>query len=86
MVANHWLLQFLADMLNVEVEHPRVIETTALGAAFLAGLQCGIYRSTSEITALWQKQHHFTPAMDSAQRQQLAAEWEHAIHRVKAGA
>ena len=83
MVANHWLLQFLADMLNVEVEQPRVIETTALGAAFLAGLHCGIYQSTSEIAALWQKQNHFSPTMDSAQRQQLAAEWEHAINRVK---
>ncbi|MGI9315772.1 MAG: FGGY-family carbohydrate kinase, partial [bacterium] len=83
MVVNHWLLQFLSDILNVEVEQPKVIETTALGAAFLAGLQHGIYQSTAEIAVLWQKQHHFSPEMDSAQRQQLAAEWERAINRVK---
>lgn len=86
MVANHWLLQFLADMLNVEVEQPQVIETTALGAAFLAGLQHGIYQSKDDIARLWRKQQHFSPEMDGAQRQRLAAEWEHAINRVKSSA
>ena len=83
MVANHWLLQFLADMLNVEVEQPKVIETTALGAAFLAGLQHGIYGSKEDIAGLWKKQQHFSPEMDNARRQRLAAEWEDAINRVK---
>ncbi|MGB5706574.1 MAG: glycerol kinase GlpK [Arenicellales bacterium] len=83
MVANKWLLQFLADILYVEVEKPEVIETTALGAAYLAGLNHGIYQSTEEIAELWQKAHQFTPRMDSAQRQRLTAEWEHAINRVK---
>ena len=52
MVMNNWLMQFLADILQLPVERPAVMETTALGAAYLAGLQAGIYKNTDEIAAL----------------------------------
>ncbi len=50
MAANNWMLQFLADKLNIQVERPACIETSALGAAYLAGLQVGVYQSLEEIT------------------------------------
>jgi len=82
MVANKWLLQFLADILNGEVQRPACIETSALGAAFLAGLQVGIYQSLDEITRLWQTNAQFTPAMPTQQREHLYAGWQQAVARV----
>jgi glycerol kinase len=61
MVANDWLLQFLADVLKVEVQRPHCIETSALGAAYLAGLQVGLYQSLEEISQLWQVNVKFKP-------------------------
>jgi glycerol kinase len=55
MAANNWFLQFLADLLDVPVERPRVTETTALGAAFLAGVQLGIFDSLADIGNHWQR-------------------------------
>ena len=60
MVSNKWLLQFLSDTLKMKVERPACSETTALGVAFLAGLQVGIYQSLDEITQLWQANAQFT--------------------------
>jgi len=83
MAANQWMLQFLADIIDTEVEKPTVIETTALGAAYLAGLQQGLYQSTEEIAELWNKSCGFKPDMKQHQRQKLLTEWTRAIERVK---
>ncbi|MBV8802653.1 MAG: glycerol kinase GlpK [Gammaproteobacteria bacterium] len=82
MVANNWLLQFLADILNVEVQRPVCIETSALGAAFLAGLQVGIYSSIDEISLLWKANASFKPALSIENRDVLYTGWKKAITRV----
>ncbi len=86
MVINDWLTQFLADALQVPVLRPQVTETTALGAAFLAGLGAGVYGSVDELSARWQQQHRFVPAMPAAQASQLHAGWRQAIARVRSNA
>jgi glycerol kinase len=83
MVGNGWLMQFLADILGVPVERPQMTETTALGAAFLAGLQAGLFRDTAQIAGHWQLQQRFTPRMSEAQRQPLYAGWLDAVQRVR---
>ena len=85
MAANNWLMQFLADVLQLPVERPRVIETTALGAAFLAGLQCGVYASLDEVSECHVLQQRFTPALDTKQRDELSRQWQNAVARVKSG-
>jgi glycerol kinase len=82
MVANNWLLQFLADILNVEVQRPVCIETSALGAVFLAGLQVGIYQSLDQISRLWQASASFTPEMSITEREKLYAGWQQSVTRV----
>lgn len=82
MVANDWLLQFLADMLNLTVERPRCIETSALGAAYLAGLGAGVYTSLEEIAQLWQLNQRFEPKMNEAQRLKLYEGWQQAVSRI----
>ncbi|MDF2939703.1 MAG: glycerol kinase [Gammaproteobacteria bacterium] len=79
MVANDWLCQFLADMLDIEVERPKIIETTALGAAYLAGLQVGIFKDLDDITKLWQKDKDFQSDMDSEKRNRLYQGWHKAV-------
>ncbi len=86
MVANDWLCQFLADMLGIAVERPRVIETTALGAAYLAGLATGVYAGLDAITYAWQCERRFEPRMGAQQRQQLYDGWQNAVQRVLSGA
>ena len=83
MAANNWVVQFLSDILDVEVDRPEVIETTALGAAYLAGLQVGIYNSLEEIAGLWHCQRHFTPQMSASQRAKLYDGWINAVQRVR---
>lgn len=83
MVANNWVVQFLSDVLNVDVDRPAIIETTALGAAYLAGLKVGIYGSLDEISTLWHCQRHFQPQMSDALRNKLYAGWVDAVHRVR---
>lgn len=83
MVVNNWLVQFLADILGVEVDRPVVTETTALGAAWLAGLQAGLYTSTAEIASQWQCERHFSPAMDEERRRMLYRGWLDAVERVR---
>ncbi len=63
MVVNDWLTQNLADMLQLPVVRPQTVETTALGAAFLAGLAAGVYCSLDDIARLWQAERRFTPQM-----------------------
>ena len=82
MVANNWFLQFLADLLGVPVERPRVTETTALGAAYLAGVQFGVFASLAEIQNQWQCDALFTPSISSAQRSDLLRGWKKAVSRV----
>ncbi|PAV27215.1 glycerol kinase [Tamilnaduibacter salinus] len=83
MVVNDWLMQFLADILNVRVDRPRITETTALGAAFLAGLQLGVYSGTDDIARLWARERRFDPVMKPALRESLYAGWLDAVERVR---
>jgi len=83
MVVNNWLMQFLADILGVPVERPEVTETTALGVAYLAGLQAGVYRDLAEIAGHWQRQQRFEPRMADAQRDTLYRGWLNAVQRVR---
>jgi glycerol kinase len=80
---NNLLMQFQADLLGVPAVRPRVAETTALGAAYLAGLAVGYWKNTAEIAAQWQADRRFTPAMKSAQRTRLLAGWTKALARAK---
>lgn len=81
MVANDWICQFLADVLNLPVERPKVIETTALGAAYLAGLETGLYPSMDAITEAWQVDRRFEPAMSDTDRQRRYDGWLKAVRR-----
>lgn len=83
MVVNNWLMQFLADILGVPVERPQINETTALGAAYLAGLQAGVYRDLDEIAGHWQCQHRYQPNMAETVRAELYAGWLNAVSRVR---
>ncbi len=83
MVANSWLMQFLADLLGVPVERPRVAETTALGAAFLAGLQAGIWDSPAALQRLWALDARFEPRLAAAGRAALMDTWHRAVARVR---
>ena len=79
MAANDWLMQFLADIIDIEVDRPVVMETTALGAAYLAGLQSGIYSGLSDLQDHWQQDRLFYPQMDNAERTRLSSEWRKAV-------
>ncbi|MBX6353434.1 MAG: glycerol kinase GlpK [Thermoflavifilum sp.] len=81
--ANDFLMQFQADILGVRVERPRVLETTALGAAYLAGLATGFWRDKAEIEQHWQRDQMFAPAMDDAQRDALYNGWQKAVHATR---
>jgi glycerol kinase len=83
MAANAVFMQRLADITGLPVCRPRVTETTALGAAFLAGLQAGVYEDLEQIAQLWQQDRRFDPAMDEDRRQQLYQGWLRALARVK---
>jgi len=83
MVVNDWLLQFLADILGVQVERPVVTETTALGAAYLAGIKAGVCGDPEEIADLWQLDARFEPRMETAARDDLYRGWTEAVARVR---
>lgn len=76
---NDLLMQFQADLLGIEVVRPEVVETTALGAAYLAGLSCGVYKSTDELSQLWRVERRFSPQRPPAHASELMAMWEHAV-------
>jgi glycerol kinase len=82
--ANDLLMQLQADLLNVPVVRPKVAETTALGAAYLAGLAVGFWKSRADIARQWQADRRFTPAMKPATRSRIAAGWVRALKRAKA--
>jgi glycerol kinase len=83
MVVNDPLMQRLADTVGAPVERPRVIETTALGAAFLAGLQAGLWPSLEALSATWALDRAFRPAEDTASRDRRYAGWQDAVRRVR---
>ncbi|HEY8164508.1 MAG TPA: glycerol kinase GlpK [Gemmatimonadaceae bacterium] len=82
--ANDLLMQLQADVLNVPVVRPKVAETTALGAAYLAGLAVGFWKSQEDIARQWQADKRFTPAMKAAARNQIVKGWVRALSRAKA--
>lgn len=82
MVENNWFLQFLANILQMPIERPHCIETTALGAAYLAGLQAGVYHSLDEISQLWKLEKRFLPQITSEASDELYGEWQRAVKRV----
>ena len=81
MVRNNWFSQFLSDVVNVGVLRPKVQETTALGAAFMAGLQIGVYKSLKDISKNWSLDKKFSPKMKNKKRSSLLKEWSKAIKR-----
>ena len=81
--ANKLLMQFQADLLGVPVVRPKVLETTALGAAYLAGLAVGFWKDQAEITALWQKDTSFEPSMSAGERATRMAAWRAAVRRAQ---
>jgi glycerol kinase len=80
---NSFIMQFQADMLGVPVEVPRIVETTGLGAAYLAGLATGFWQSQEEIDAKWKLAHRYEPAMPSGERDRLYRRWHRAVERAK---
>jgi glycerol kinase len=76
---NNLLMQFQADLLGIPVLRPKVIETTALGAAYLAGLSCGVYAGLEEIAAHWQAERTFHPTLSRERAVELMQRWEHAV-------
>ena len=84
--ANAFLMQFQSDILNAEVSRPVVTETTALGAAYLAGLAVGIWTSREEIAAQWQEGQRFVPAIAEQERGALYRRWKRAVERSRAWA
>jgi len=78
---NNLLMQFQADLLGIPVVRPRVIETTALGAAYLAGLATGVYGGLDELSAQWQAERSFHPTMSRERAQELMAQWERAVRQ-----
>ena len=83
MSVNDWAMQFLADQLAVSVERPAVTETTALGAAAVAGWQAGLFPSLEALAARWQRAAAFTPAMPEAERAERYAGWQRAVRQVQ---
>jgi glycerol kinase len=81
MAANDWFCQFLADVLDAKVERPMELETTALGAAFLAGLATGVWSDLGAVTRTCATQAVFTPKMNAARRALLIAGWQQALRR-----
>jgi glycerol kinase len=81
--ANNFLMQFQSDILNVNIERPEVTETTALGAAYLAGLAVGFWKSKGEIAQNWSMSKKFKPSMEEEKRDELYKGWQRAIGRVK---
>jgi glycerol kinase len=82
MVGNDWLMQFLADVTGLKVDRPRITETTALGAGYLAALGAGIVDSLEEISSGWQLDASFMPQIDASDRDGLVAGWRRAVRKV----
>jgi glycerol kinase len=83
MVANNWFLQFLADVLDIPVERPRNVESTVLGAAYLAGYRAGVVKSANELAMLWKRDELFQPEMSDERRARLLHGWQAAVQSVR---
>ncbi|MDO4591739.1 MAG: glycerol kinase GlpK, partial [Comamonadaceae bacterium] len=81
---NNLLMQFQADLLGIPVVRPACVETTALGAAYLAGLSSDVYQSTQELSSLWKAERRFVPTMDKSRADELMARWERAVRQTTA--
>ena len=79
MVKNNWFSQFLSDIINIRVDQSRVKETTALGAAYMAGLKVGVYKSLNDISKNWRINKRFSPNIDKIERLKLLKGWAQAI-------
>ncbi len=79
MSASDWAMQFLSDILGAPVDRPEVLETTALGAAWLAGMRAGVYPAMDEFARTWALDRRFTPAMDASTRDARYARWQRAV-------
>jgi len=84
MVENNWVCQFLSDIIDISVQRPEVIETTALGVAYLAGLHVGFFPSLDHISASWKCSKRFTPQMDADDRNILYTGWKKAVRQTLA--
>ena len=84
MVANNWFTQFLADIINLKVVRPKILETTALGVALLSGYQIGEYKSLNQIKDMWKKDRIFKPKMKQNFRKDLLNGWKLAIKKTLA--
>jgi glycerol kinase len=74
-------MQFQADLLGIPVLRPKVIETTALGAAYLAGLSSGLYSDVNELAGHWQAERVFRPTLPRERALELMSQWEHAVRQ-----
>jgi len=81
MVKNNWFSQFLSDVLNIKIYRAQIDETAALGAAFMAGLQIGVFKSLNDISKIWKSNRKFIPKMKSSERLNLLKGWSQAIRR-----
>jgi glycerol kinase len=81
MVASDWTLQRLADILDRPVHRPKVLETTALGAAWLAGFRSGVWPEEQGFASAWALDARFDPGMDAGTRKQMIAGWRDAVRR-----
>jgi len=86
MTASDWAMQFLADIIDTAVDRPKVLETTALGAAWLAGMRAGVYPGAEEFALSWELGCRFEPAMDDAVRARKYAGWKDAVRRTMTSA
>jgi glycerol kinase len=81
MTASDWTMQFLADILGAPVDRPKIKETTAIGAAMLAGVGAGVFADLDEAADVWQLERRFEPAMDGSDADRLYAGWQDAVAR-----
>ena len=79
---NNWMMQFLADILNIKVERPTNHETTVMGAAYLAGLRVGFFSSLRDIEDLWKSDRVFVLSMDADERQLMYANWKKTVNNL----
>lgn len=82
MVANSWMVDYLSGILNIPVERPKVLETTAFGAAALAAIGAGVYNSLEDVKDAWQLEKRFEPHMDTEQRKQVLSDWKSCVEKV----
>jgi glycerol kinase len=79
MSASNWTMQFLSSILNAPVDRPEVLETTAMGAAWLAGMRVGVYPEQGEFAKSWSLEKRFQPQMDNDQREKRYEDWKSAV-------